>query len=184
MLTARTPVSVRKITAFGKKGKLRSEHENAAAQEADDAPIEASSIISAETEDIKSANGPLGALGALVAVMAVIATFYTVVFYVGTSVFYQFKDAIAPITRKDFIPYSERKAMEAQLLLEREAQDSATQQAPALTGSPSSGGPSIRVDGQPIESEARREGGDRGINDVAQTQRAAARESLDFLPGK
>lgn len=31
----------------------------------------------------------------------------------------QFKDQIATVNKKDFVPYSERKAMEAQLMQER-----------------------------------------------------------------
>lgn len=42
-----------------------------------------------------------------------------VAFFAGSAFLFQFKDQIASVTKKDFVPYSERRAMERQLLEER-----------------------------------------------------------------
>lgn len=47
-----------------------------------------------------------------------------VAFFAGSAMLMQFKDQIATVTKKDFVPYSERRAAELQLLQERmEVQD-------------------------------------------------------------
>jgi hypothetical protein len=42
-----------------------------------------------------------------------------VAFYAGSAMLMQFKDQIASVTKKDFVPYSERRAAERALLEER-----------------------------------------------------------------
>lgn len=52
-------------------------------------------------------------LGLIAAVMAGISVFYSIVFYAGGGIAYLVKDTIT-FTRKDFIPYSERRRLEAE----------------------------------------------------------------------
>lgn len=42
-----------------------------------------------------------------------------IAFYAGSALLMQFKDQIATVTKKDFVPYSERRAAERQLFIER-----------------------------------------------------------------
>ncbi|KAG2440807.1 hypothetical protein HXX76_003662 [Chlamydomonas incerta] len=83
-------------------------------------------------------------LGSVTAIMAVISVFYSIVFYGASNITYVFKDQLAAITRKDFVPYSERRRMEQEVLAKLEAeqaerisaQDAATAAAPATADAP------------------------------------------------
>ncbi|PNW80748.1 hypothetical protein CHLRE_07g328075v5 [Chlamydomonas reinhardtii] len=61
-------------------------------------------------------------LGSVTAIMAVISIFYSIVFYGASNITYVFKDQLAAITRKDFVPYSERRRMEQEVLAKLEAE--------------------------------------------------------------
>lgn len=67
----------------------------------------------AEGEASESKPPPLvvSLLGLVAAVMAGISVFYSIVFYAGGGIAYLVKDTIT-FTRKDFIPYSERRRLE------------------------------------------------------------------------
>ncbi|KXZ53898.1 hypothetical protein GPECTOR_6g816 [Gonium pectorale] len=54
--------------------------------------------------------------------MAVISVFYSIVFYGASNAVYVFKDQLAAITKKDFVPYSERRRMEQEVLAKLEAE--------------------------------------------------------------
>ncbi|GLC44915.1 hypothetical protein PLESTB_001689200 [Pleodorina starrii] len=51
-------------------------------------------------------------LASVTAIMAVISVFYSIVFYGASNAVYIFKDQLAAITKKDFVPYSERRRLE------------------------------------------------------------------------
>ncbi|KAG2442055.1 hypothetical protein HYH02_009846 [Chlamydomonas schloesseri] len=86
-------------------------------------------------------------LGSVTAIMAVISVFYSIVFYGASNITYVFKDQLAAITKKDFVPYSERRRMEQEVLAKLELEQaerikakgpasSAAADAPVVTSAP------------------------------------------------
>ncbi|GIL64016.1 hypothetical protein Vafri_18004 [Volvox africanus] len=73
-------------------------------------------------------------LASVAAIMAVISVFYSIVFYGASNAVYVFKDQLAAITKKDFVPYSERRRLEQEVLAKLEAE-----QAERLNGRGGSG---------------------------------------------
>ncbi|GIL91375.1 hypothetical protein Vretimale_17757 [Volvox reticuliferus] len=73
-------------------------------------------------------------LASVAAIMAVISVFYSIVFYGASNAVYIFKDQLAAITKKDFVPYSERRRLEQEVLAKLEAE-----QVERLKGRDSSG---------------------------------------------
>ncbi|GLI71439.1 hypothetical protein VaNZ11_016653 [Volvox africanus] len=61
-------------------------------------------------------------LASVAAIMAVISVFYSIVFYGASNAVYVFKDQLAAITKKDFVPYSERRRLEQEVLAKLEAE--------------------------------------------------------------
>ena len=47
-----------------------------------------------------------------------------IVFFGGSYALYQFKDEVGSVMKKDFVPYSEKRAMEMALVKSREADES------------------------------------------------------------
>eukprot|EP00892_Ulva_mutabilis_P001212 jgi/Ulvmu1/11091/UM070_0006.1 len=69
--------------------------------------------------------GLLPILGSMLAILASVAVLYVAAFSLGSGLVVQFKDQIGGVMKKDFVPYSERKALEYQLLEQRLSEQSA-----------------------------------------------------------
>jgi hypothetical protein len=46
-----------------------------------------------------------------------------ITFYAGEELLFRFKDQVSVVTKKDFVPYSERKEAERKMLQERSSRD-------------------------------------------------------------
>eukprot|EP01025_Chloroclados_australasicus_P066300 TRINITY_DN9105_c0_g1_i1.p1 TRINITY_DN9105_c0_g1~~TRINITY_DN9105_c0_g1_i1.p1 ORF type:complete len:174 (-),score=19.78 TRINITY_DN9105_c0_g1_i1:146-667(-) len=113
--------------------------------------------------DVPSMQSTMKLFGLMAAVLSVVGAFYAVAFLATGYLATQVKDVMAPYLKKDFVPYSERQAVEAKLLEDRAAQD-----ASEMTSAPD-----VKADGSSEDP-----------SEDAMRSALQRRDLLDLLPGQ
>ncbi|EFJ45591.1 hypothetical protein VOLCADRAFT_94074 [Volvox carteri f. nagariensis] len=152
-----------------------------------------SSIVSNNSTTSSSSSGPFDSLlvrilASVAAIMAVISVFYSIVFYGASNAVYFFKDQLAVITKKDFVPYSERRRLEqVEVLAKLEAEQAERLKAREAGGEAAvvageEGAPEPSRDSITATTAAAAGGGVTGAAAGVEEDASSSAELLNLLP--